>query len=128
MVRTTAIAVLFFLLLPLGLPLAPPGAGSPVPVCCRRDGKHRCSVAARLRPSTQDLSTGPALRSATEPCPYRSMLFRPAATDAIGIPARAAFCVRPLEYSEVILQTVLQARISEARSHHKRGPPPSALA
>ncbi len=124
MARTTAIAVLMFLLLPLCLPLDQAKSEASLPACCRGNGKHRCSMMARFRPSNQDQSTGPAVRSANEPCPYGSMLFAPAAPYAIGVPARAASSARPVPYPAVILQAVLQARISEARSHHKRGPPP----
>lgn len=124
MARTTAIAVLLFLWLPLCLPLAPPKAESSLPACCRRHGKHLCGLAARFRSSIQDQAHGPSVRGATEPCPYCSLLFGPAVGHVIGVPARAASCARPLTCPAAIVQTVLQARISEARSHHERGPPP----
>jgi hypothetical protein len=123
MVRSTAIAVLLFLLVPLCLPLAPPRDESSLPACCRRDGKHRCGMAWRLQSSTQDQTNGPAVRSAAEPCPYRSALFGPIAPHAMAAPAQKPAYAPPLPYSAAIAQTVLLARISEARSHHKRGPP-----
>lgn len=122
--RTTAIAVLLFLLLPLCLPLAPTKAESSLPACCRQDGKHRCSVATRFRLSAQGQPARPTARSANEPCPYRSMLFAPAAPDAIGIPVRAVFCKRAVAYSKAILQAVRRSPTPEAHNHPKRGPPP----
>ena len=124
MARTTAIAVLLFLVLPLCLPLAPPKGESALPACCRRDGKHRCGMGLRLQSSTQDRTEGRAVRSAPEPCPYRSTLSGPVASHAIAGPAQHPAYALPLAYSAAITQTVLLARISEARSHHKRGPPP----
>lgn len=124
MVRTTAIAVLLFLVLPLCLPLAPLKGESALPACCRQDGKHRCGMALRLQSSIQDQTEGPAVRSAAEPCPYRLTLSGPTSPSAIAAPAQQpAYAVR-LAYSAAIVQAVLRARISEARGHHKRGPPP----
>ena len=122
--RSVSIALLLMILAPLLAPAALASVANPLPACCRGNGKHRCSVMARLRPSNQDQNTGPTVRSATEPCPYRSMLFAPGPADALGAPARAASGVRLVSGPAAILQTILQARTSETHSHHKRGPPP----
>jgi len=122
--RSVSIALLLMMVAALLAPAAVATVTSPLPACCRGNGKHRCSMMARLRPSNQHQSSGPAVRGTTEPCPYRSMLFAPAPPDAMGVPARAASGVRLVSCPAAVLQTVLQARISEARSHHKRGPPP----
>jgi len=123
--RPIAIALLLFLALPLCLPLARSTGESALPACCRRDGKHRCGMALRLRSSIQDETNGPAARSAVEPCPYRLALFGPTAPQTMAAPAPQPAYAPPLAYSAALVQTVLLARISEARSHHKRGPPSS---
>ena len=120
MVRATALAMLLFVLLSVCLPFFQPSLESSLPACCRRDGKHHCAMMAAVRSPSQDQTT---VRGAADLCPYRSILFRPAAPHALGVPARSAYCAQPISYPAAILQTVLQARISEARSHHKRGPP-----
>jgi len=121
--RSIASALLLFLVLPLSLPLVPPKGESALPACCRRDGKHRCGMALRLGSSTEDQTEGAAVRTAAEPCPYRSALFGPVVSHTIASPALQPSYQTPSAYSAVITQTVLWARISEARSHHKRGPP-----
>lgn len=122
MPRSTAIATLLLLLLPLCLPLVPPKGESSLPACCGRDGKHRCSVSSRSRAAVQD-HAAPAVQTAGEFCPYRSLPFVPAASNAISLPAQRVSAVRPPEYPEAVLQTVMRARVAEARNHHKRGPP-----
>jgi len=123
MVRSTAIAALLFLLLPLGVPLFPSKADSSLPACCRQDGKHRCGVAVRFRQSPQEPAGRTAIRSAKETCPYSSILFGPTVPERLVVSAQVTW-VRSSAFPAGIHQTVLQARISQARSHHKRGPPP----
>ena len=123
MVRSTAIAALLFLLLPLGVPLVLTKADSSLPACCRQEGKHRCGVAVRFRQSTQESAGRTAVRSAKETCPYSSMLFGPTVPDGIVVPVNLSWA-RSSTFPAGIHQAVLQARISQARSHHKRGPPP----
>lgn len=122
MLRSTAIATLLLLLLPLCLPLIPPKGESSPPACCRRDGKHRCSVSSRSRTAVQD-HAAPTVQTEGEFCRHRSLFFGTAASCAIAVPSRAAYANRPLLYSGAILQTLLRARVAEARNHHKRGPP-----
>ena len=125
MLRATASTVIAFLLLPLCLPLVPPHTESSLPACCRGNGKHRCRCAlmARLRSSEQSQTAGPALRSANDACPCRSLLFVRAAPHGMGVPAHPTWRAQVVSHPRVILQAVLQARNSEARNHHERGPP-----
>jgi len=122
--RPAAITLLVLMLVAFLAPAALATVVNPLPACCRRDGKHRCGMALRLRPSIQDQTAGPAVRSVAEPCPYRLKLSGPTSPSAIAGPARQPAYALPLAYSAAFVQTVLRARISEARSHHKRGPPP----
>jgi len=122
--RSVASALLLFLVLPLCLSLVPPKGESALPACCRRDGKHRCGMTLRLWSSIQDAIGGPAVRTAAEPCPYRSTLFGPVVAHAIAGVAQQPSFGPPSAYSAASAQTVLFARISQTRSHYKRGPPP----
>jgi len=121
--RTTAIALIGFLLPPICLPLAQPDTDASLPACCRRNGKHHCAMMARYERLHRDQSGQPAVRSSAGSCPYRSMLFPPAARHAAGLPAFRDFHARLVSYPAVLLQADLKARISKARSHYKRGPP-----
>jgi hypothetical protein len=123
MLRATASAVIAFLLLPLCLPFVQPDTESSLPACCRGNGKHHCAVMARLRSSEQSQTAGPALRSAKDACPFRSLLFVRAAPHGMGVPAHPTWRTQVVSHPRVILQAVLQARNSEARNHHERSPP-----
>jgi hypothetical protein len=123
MSRTTAVALIGILLLPMCLSLAQPDSDASLPACCRRDGKHHCAMLARYQRLKQDQSGQPAVRTSAGSCPYRSMLFSPAAPRAAGLPAFRDFHARLVSYPTIVLQAALKARISEARSHYKRGPP-----
>ena len=123
MLRATASTVIAFLLLPLWLPFVQPDTESSLPACCRGNGKHHCALMARLRSSVQSQTARAALRSAPDACPFRSLLFVRAAPHGMGVPAHGMWCAQVVSHPRVILQTVLQARHSEARNHHERGPP-----
>lgn len=120
MPRATASALTVLLLLPLSWPLLQSGSES-LPPCCRRNGKHHCAMMMRF--GSWDSEEHPALRSWADLCPYHSLLFAPPTSGVGTVPSPHRFQVRLIPNPNVILQMELEARISEARCHHKRGPP-----
>ena len=80
--RLIASSVLFLLVWGPASPLAISAAGNPIPECCRRDGKHHCMMAGMG--AAEEGST--SLRTAPDPCPYRSQRATPAETPQINVP------------------------------------------
>lgn len=125
MFRATSIAVLFAVLAPSFLIFADLTSSNEakVPACCRRDGKHHCAMmAAAMEPSSET-----QLKADPPACPFRSQ----ASTVAFAVahlPAAAAVHFAGLEsHPANHEQTHAAMRISEVRSHQKRGPPASVL-
>ena len=123
--RTAASALMFFVLAPLFVWLAVPEPQSTLPACCRRDGKHHCAAMAMMEEREQDPT--PSIRDSSSTCPYHSACAAVSAASVAGPPARFAFFAQTVSRPEQIVQIVIQARISEARSHLKRGPPRGIL-
>jgi len=118
-------AVLFAVLAPSLLIFADlnSSAESRLPACCRRDGKHHCAMMA----AASELSSETQIKAEQPPCPFRSQ----ASTVAFAVaylPAARAMHFAGLESHPAIHeQTRAAMRISEVRSHQKRGPPASVL-
>jgi len=117
--KLTANTVLLFLLAPSFVWLAMPDPQSALPSCCRRDGKHHCAMMAMGEPQ----ENAPSLRASSPQCPYRSVLGTPMGRGIAGLPIRFAFFTETVGQSDRIVQVLVDARVSEARSHLKRGPP-----
>jgi hypothetical protein len=121
MSRKIASALIAFFLLPYFWPLLQQNSDSSLPLCCRRDGKHHCAMMTRLH--TSDWTKQQAVRTWNSDCPYR------AALQASPKPRAATLCppkplhIRLFSHPAGFVQAELSARISEARSHYKRGPP-----
>jgi hypothetical protein len=111
--------ILLFLLAPSFVWLAVPDLQSTLPPCCRRDGKHHCAMTAMAEAGQE----APSLRASSPQCPYRSLLAAPAGRSVAGLPVHFAFFSATISHSEQIVQALVSARVSEARSHLKRGPP-----
>lgn len=93
-------------------------AGSSLPACCRRAGKHGCAMTAAA-PSG---ASGSALQAA--PCPmYPRAVAIPAQAKANGVTASAATLAANVSHSALQPQTEARYRISYNRSSQKRGPP-----
>ena len=121
--RATSALLLAVFLLPLFTPFFKLGSESTLPACCRRDGKHHCAMSARFRQPVLSAHSEPIVRALTPPCPYRSRLLMPLVPRVLFVPSAPAFSVSPISYPKLSLETVLFARLSEFRSHLKRGPP-----
>jgi hypothetical protein len=115
--------LLAFFLLPLFIPFFNSGSESNLPPCCRRDGKHHCAMFARYRQPALSASSGPIVRAVMASCPYRSRLLMPFVSRVLFVPSSRVFSVPGVSYPALGLETILLARISEFRSHRKRGPP-----
>jgi hypothetical protein len=118
--RTLASILLTLLSFPLIAPLLA-NTDSSLPTCCRRNGKHHCSMMSMGSPSP-----GPAVRTIQPKCPYY-----PAANTIPGEPAVALLGISPAVFPLLFSRPAGQARaaagyrISFSRSRQMRGPPPS---
>jgi hypothetical protein len=94
------------------------GAGpvSNLPMCCRRDGKHACSLIA------QSPVSGPAFQAAR--CPlYPGARAVPAQAKASGLTPFVALHAAIVSNPAVRPQTKARYRMSYNRADQKRGPP-----
>ena len=94
-----------------------------LPACCRRDGNHHCvMMATAVEPISET-----QVKALPPMCPFRSQ----ASTVPFGmayVPASSSVYFAGLESHPAIhAQTFAALRISETRSHQKRGPPASIL-
>jgi hypothetical protein len=116
--RLLAISLLMLFGLPFALPFfGEKAAEASLPVCCRRDGKHRCAMA------TMDPSQGSSMRTIGEKCPYSiappAILVLPTFTPSIAASVFAGITQHPA----VAAQAEAQRRVSFDRTRQKRGPP-----
>ena len=92
---------------------------SDLPACCRRDGKHQCSMTQTREPSTE----GSGFAAVARKCP----LFPKLAPGTHGIQlypfATRALCEGIVNQAAAAAQAEIGHRASSARAHHKRGPP-----
>jgi hypothetical protein len=119
--RLLAILLLAAFGLPAVAPLLALGqdADANLPLCCRRNGAHHCTMG-----TTQD-STAPAVSARCPSFPQPS-----AVTPSLTISALIAtqpLLKLPLATLTSPAQAETQRRISRERSRHTRGPPPETL-
>jgi hypothetical protein len=116
--RLLAISLLMLFGLPFAAPLFGANAAEAnLPICCRRDGKHHCAM------MSMDESTGRALRTVGEKCPYSvappAILVLPSYTPSTAQSVFAGVIRHPTSAPQV----EAQRRISFDRARQKRGPP-----
>lgn len=122
MARAIAVTILLAVLAPSFLVFASSPSSAPednLPACCRRDGNHHCAMMVAPERATAEHQFG----SIPAKCPFRDSVinasraaaFVPTATTA----AYAGLVSHPAHYE----QAFANGRVSEARSHQKRGPP-----
>jgi hypothetical protein len=92
-----------------------------LPACCRRDGKHHCAMMMPAQPTAGDHR----LRSIPEECPVRDPFITSSRAMAFAPPAAPANFAELVSHPAQHEQVLAVARVAEARSHQKRGPPPS---
>ncbi len=119
--RALASFLLTLLSFPLIAPLLVADSDSQLPPCCRRNGKHHCSM---MWMADQRSSPGPAVRTLQPKCPYY-----PAATIVPCEPNVAVLGNSPVIFALLAGRSAGRARteagyrISFSRSRQKRGPP-----
>ena len=118
------LAVLYALLLAFGYSLIAPAllaltAESNLPACCRRDGKHRCSMEQNSAPA----STGPAFR-AVSGCPMFPAGKSAPSAKQTGAALPAVTLSSPVpEYPAVAEHGASLFQPAFERTSPKRGPP-----
>lgn len=100
-------------------PLVSSDPHSNLPACCRRDGKHHCS----MMQMTEQSAGGPNSRAVTPKCPlfpktvplaHRIQLYALATRSLLG---------SIVDQPAAPAQAEIQYRVSSARAHQERGPP-----
>lgn len=112
-----SISLLVLFSLTLIFPFLSATETNPLPACCRRDGKHHCTM--MMSPN----ATSPALGGIGEKCPYPLHGTVAAHPNELGCPAGQFFHAEVLSHPALHAQTVAQRRISFSRTRQKRGPP-----
>jgi hypothetical protein len=117
--RACASLLLLVFSLPLIAPLlASTPDDSQLPACCRRGGKHHCTMSMEMGyvPSRYHV--------AREKCPFspfaRTPLLQPHALPLMNRPALAGIAVGP---AAAVGSAEAGYRVSADRTRHKRGPP-----
>lgn len=101
------------------VPLVSSDPQSNLPACCRRDGKHHCSMMQVDEPSAQ--SSG--LSAVAPRCPLFPKLTAGAGSIQLYPLVTRASSVSIVNQSSAHMQAEVEHRVSPARAHQKRGPP-----
>ncbi|MDW5264282.1 MULTISPECIES: hypothetical protein [Acidobacteriaceae] len=122
--RVLSISLLLLFMLPLVSPLfAASTADANVPVCCRRNGKHHCMMAAAIAQRSSSDTGKAETASVQESCPYSAAV--PAVVNLPFNPDEIQTAVSAVTISSSAHPTQIEVspRVSIDRSHQKRGPP-----
>jgi len=125
--RLLSISLLLLLVLPIVSPLfaATPSEAN-LPACCRRNGKHHCTMGATMGAALQQSSSqSPTTQSSTlrEKCPYLLTVQAPAHLLFTPDEILASLHTGILSQPAVHAQTEALLKISFDRARSKRGPP-----
>jgi hypothetical protein len=120
MPRASAILLLALFGFLLISPAVVADANSNLPACCRKDGKHHCSMTS---PDESEESGG-ALQSVRSKCPmFPGSAAAPAHSSAAAARPTDLFFASLVGHPAAHAQTDAPYRVSFSRSLHKRGPP-----
>ena len=122
MQRWSAILLLaLFGLLPIA-PALQADSDSTLPDCCRKAGKHHCSMSIGVE--QVDEESGLTLKSNSTACPlYSQVKAAPARANCIAAPESALFFAAIVIYPTAHAQIEAHYRVSFSRAWQKRGPP-----
>lgn len=119
--RAIAASLLFVMSLPLMTMAEFAQPQSKLPACCRRDGKHHCSMMdARDMPSD---STSSAIKAAKTKCASFPISLAAHTGSAIHAAPVLTFDAPAVFPRNGIKQTEARYRMSFSRTRQKRGPP-----
>jgi len=102
------------------LALGQTGEATP-PACCRRDGRHHCSMSIAERTAAR--KSGTEVGGPLEKCPYCPSSVATTGHSPLALVASSSGLGIPETLPAVIAQTESKWRISRDRSRQKRGPP-----
>ncbi len=122
--RILAISLLLLFALPAIAPLFALGSNSDanLPACCRRNGKHHCSMSmemARALSSTTQAAAQPMK------CPLYPRALTMAQHRDLSLHAAALIFAEAVAHPAIHLQTEARARVARDCARQKRGPPDS---
>lgn len=98
---------------------------SSLPACCRRNGKHHCTMSLGER--SQLAQHGPDFNSSPDKCPYCPGTVAATHADVLAVSLSEGHCDFLVSHPSAVAQTEWKRRISLDRSHQKRGPPATHL-
>ena len=116
--RTSAIMLLALISVSLLSPLFASGPQDNLPACCRRGGKHHCSMLSAEGRNT----SGPSLRNS--PCPqYPLHVFAVQTSSALLVAPAVAPDIRTPKRPSAILSFDVVRSANRTDANSKRGPP-----
>ncbi len=117
--RLLLLVFTFGLIAPVLLLAGRDGGEPKVPACCRKDGKHKCSMR-----SVEPSSPAPGVSAGRVQCPMYREMKSPPATDAYGLSIVLAFFSFDLPAARADqAASPAPAATSVHDSHEQRGPP-----
>jgi hypothetical protein len=126
--KALTIALLAIFGMPLFAPLVASAAlgEANLPACCRRNGKHHCSMnlTGDLRSAGVSMGQAPAWRAPLGHCPYYPAQTAVSPVSFLAVPAAPAIFAEVVSHPALHAQTESKWRISRDRTRQKRGPPP----
>jgi hypothetical protein len=114
--RWLAIPMMLLMLLPFAADFFGASAEASIPACCRRGGRHQCSMGEGQSPDSRE-------RVLREKCPYSCTSVAVIVPASFTPAAAAAIYAGVLRHPSVSPQTDARHRISYDRARQKRGPP-----
>jgi hypothetical protein len=116
--RALASLLLALFSFPLIFPVLRADADPNLPSCCRREGKHRCSM------ESASTETASGLHGIQPKCSnYPSAIAIPGNWSVAYVRNAPSICASLLIYPSAQARTETQYRVSFSRSRQKRGPP-----
>ncbi len=120
--RVLAISLVLLFGLPLVAPLFALGdtAESKLPVCCRKNGVHRCAMSFE---ALEALLQGEHLVAAPSKCPMFPKAVSPTAHQNLSFDQAAVLYAEVVSHPALHRQTEAWARVALEGARHRRGPP-----